>query len=599
MGKLGGADEVQSRFSAKYQDLYRDLMDELLAQGQDAEAFRVLERSRARVLLSMLGERDLVLTHGLPDGLVRQRKRLAAEVDRAQARLATLEPARNAAEIEQVLGTLRDLRDQRQQLRDQVRRLSPRLAALEDPRPLDPQAAAAALDPGTLLLEYSVGSEQSWLFLVGAGIGPGKSLSVIQINAGEVALRRDVEAFRRLTDGLASGPESDRAVCGLGKKLYDTLIRPAESQIAAAQRLLISPDGPLHLLPYAALVRAQDDSVCAAAPPPGSYLIEEKPLHTVVSATLYADLLRDRNQASQAGGPELLAFGDPLVQPIDPKAGPDVSGASKLRVAVAKLAPEALPGTKAEVEALGRLYGAGARVHVGAEATEDRVKAEAPAARRVHLACHSLLDARRPLDSALVFSIPPVWKPGQENGLLQAWEIFEGMRLHADLVVLSACQTGLGEEAGGEGLLGLTRAFQYAGARSIVASLWRVSDASAAPLMERFHAGLLAGESKDRALRDAQIALLRGPGWATRLEDRAVRLVRDRLGQVLLLVLAALGLAAVVQARRGRRRALKQALGWTAVALLLLAAVAATLPPALDTAAPFHWAAFELIGDWK
>src|SRR5262249_37697367 len=123
-------------------------------------------------------------------------------------------------------------------------------------------------------------------------------------------------------------------------------------------------------------------------------------------------------------------------------------------------------------------------------------------------ACHGLIDERFPLNSALALTVPERPAAGQDNGLLQAWEIFESVRLDAELVTLSACDTALGREMGGEGLLGLTRAFQYAGARSVLASLWKVSDASTAVLMERFYAGLHEGLPKDEALRAAQLALL-------------------------------------------------------------------------------------------
>src|SRR6185503_1921431 len=102
---------------------------------------------------------------------------------------------------------------------------------------------------------------------------------------------------------------------------------------------------------------------------------------------------------------------------------------------------------------------------------------EMPQARRLHFACHGLLDARFPLDSALALA-----PGGDDNGLLQAWEVIERVRVDADLVTLSACDTGLGRDMGGEGLVGLVRAFQYAGARSVLASLWEVSDRSTARL---------------------------------------------------------------------------------------------------------------------
>jgi CHAT domain-containing protein len=109
----------------------------------------------------------------------------------------------------------------------------------------------------------------------------------------------------------------------------------------------------------------------------------------------------------------------------------------------------------------------------------------------------------------LALTIPERPAEGQANGLLQAWEIFEQMRLDADLVTLSACETGLGKELGGEGLVGLTRAFQYAGARTVLASLWSVGDDSTADLMTRFYGHLKSGKSKDEALRASQLEMIR------------------------------------------------------------------------------------------
>ena len=126
----------------------------------------------------------------------------------------------------------------------------------------------------------------------------------------------------------------------------------------------------------------------------------------------------------------------------------------------------------------------------------------------IHFATHAVINERFPLDSALVFTIPEHPKEGQDNGLLQAWEIFERMRIDADLVTLSACESGLGKEMGGEGLIGLVRAFQYAGARSVLASLWKVEDKATGELMKRFYTYLKGGKTKDEALRAAQIDLI-------------------------------------------------------------------------------------------
>ncbi len=164
----------------------------------------------------------------------------------------------------------------------------------------------------------------------------------------------------------------------------------------------------------------------------------------------------------------------------------------------------------AVAEAIGRLWGDGARVFLAEAATEERLKAEAGGVSVLHVAAHGCLDERFPLNSGLALSAPDPPAAGGDNGLLQAWEIFEGLRLAADLVVLSACDSALGRELAGEGLLGLTRAFHYAGARSVVASLWQVPDQATAELMVRFHRHLRAGADRAEALRAAQAELSAG-----------------------------------------------------------------------------------------
>ena len=168
-----------------------------------------------------------------------------------------------------------------------------------------------------------------------------------------------------------------------------------------------------------------------------------------------------------------------------------------------------LPASRREVEAIGRLFAPSATIYVGANATEARAKAVGTGARIVHFAVHGVLTPRFPLNSGLALTIPEKRQEGADNGLLQAWEVFERMRLDADLVTLSACESALGAEIGSEGLFGLTRAFEYAGARSVLASLWKVGDEATLELMTRFYANLKAGQPKDEALRNAQLTLIR------------------------------------------------------------------------------------------
>jgi len=537
--KLGGSEEVKSSFGAQYTAYYRDRIDALIELGESAKAFHVLERSRARSLLAMLAERDLLFASDLPADIARQRKLTDTEYDRVQAEIGELNPAKDGEEIERRLGRLRELRDRREEIASRIRKTSPRFASLQYPEPLDLAHVQRALDPGTVLLSYSVDTQRTLLFVVqrpaSAQAPAGSGLSVLSLPIGEKALREKIEAFRRLIERRdAAGRPVLITQAG---ELYDILIKAAEPLIASSERVLVSPDGPLHTLPWAALVRKGHQGEPGRAAP---HLVEWRPVHVVMSATVYAELQKSRRMGSASSPVLFTAFGDPKY----PTLSRDQAGQSanrELRSAVTRgFDLSRLPASREEIEGIASLYPGASVTYAGEQATEERAKSIGKDVRYLHFACHGLLDERFPLNSALALTIPERPAEGQDNGLLQAWEIFEQVRLDADLVTLSACETALGKEMGGEGLVGLTRAFQYAGARSILASLWSVSDESTTELMKRFYGYLKSGKTKDEALRAAQIDLIRAPEGTP----------------------------------RGR--------GSTA-----------------SVSHPFHWAAFQLIGDWR
>lgn len=488
--RIGDAQESRTTFEASLGDYYHACLEALIELGRPAEAFHALERGRARSFLALLAERDLRFSDLSPE-LAAERRHTDAEYDRVQSQLARLSTSHDDAEIERLTGQLRDLQTRRDQTIARIRRESPRSAALQDPQPLDLAGARATLDHGTVLLEYAVGPKRTWLFVVQSSGTAGTGLSVFRIAAGAKPLREEVESFRHLLER----PGSDRtALQAQARRLYALLVRPAERRITGAKRLLFSPDGPLHTLPFATLMRGD------------RYLIEWKPIHSVLSATVYAELARSRPAHRDPGEEHLVAFGDPVY----PRSTSDVPADPEVREAVRRgLTLKPLPSTRAEAEGIAALYPQ-AHAYLGPDATEERAKSLGPESRLIHFACHGLLDERFPLNSALALTLPEHQAEGQENGLLQAWEIFESVHLDADLVTLSACDTALGKEMGGEGLVGLTRAFQYAGARSVLASLWGVADDSTARFMKSFYSHLHNGKSKDEALRAAQIDQIRG-----------------------------------------------------------------------------------------
>lgn len=498
--RLGGTEEVRSRFRAEYNSYYLRYIAVLLESRQPERAIHVLERSRARSLLGMLAERDLVFSSDLPISILRERKLNAAAFDRIQAQISELNPRKQADEIERQLFRLRELGAERERIVERIKRASPHYAALQYPQPLELEGIRRSLDPGTVMLSYSVSPDTTHLFVVRPG-GTTPGIAVYAIPVAETTLRGHVKQFRALIEEfprLDSGklPANRTAVLNKARELYNLLVKPAEAQLVDAERLLIVPDGPLHTLPFSALARNDRQ-----------YLIEWKPLHTIVSATVYSEIKRVWNELRRPSM-ELVAFGNPLYPKAERKAAPgrgvdsEEPSNNERRFNFVDL-----PFSKNEIEDVGALYPQQKQIYLGPDATEESAKSASPNGRYIHFAVHGFLDERFPLNSGLALTIPEK-RVGRENGLLQAWEIFEQVRLQADLVVLSACQTGLGKEMGGEGLIGLTRAFQYAGARSILASLWNVDDLKTAGLMKLFYTALKQDKSKDQALREAQMELL-------------------------------------------------------------------------------------------
>jgi CHAT domain-containing protein/Tfp pilus assembly protein PilF len=541
ISRLGGSKEVKAGFRAKYKKYYQDYIDVLLRLKQSQEAFHILERSRAQMFLSMLAERDLVFTPEVPEELERERKRNAFQYDKVQRELAQLNPSKHKEQIDHLLTKLRELQDGQVAIAEKIRKTSPRFSSLVYPQPLDLSSVQEVLDPGTVMLSYSIGEEQGYLFVITSDGG----FWIHSLSIKEGNLRKDVERFRRqIQRGQAELPVQ-KSLVARGKHLYETLIHPAAEIIKKNKRILIIPDGPLHVLPFGALVRniESEEKVSKKSGRDWQYLIEWRPLHMVVSGTVYGEMKKQRRVGeTKQKGKILLAFGDPKYPVLEEGRAEGLEDAVVRSMALRGYDLTPLLATRQEVSTIARIYGEKAEICLGDEATEERAKSVSKDVKYVHFACHGFIDEQFPLNSGLALTIPPKPKEGQDNGILQAWEIFERVRIDADLVSLSACQTGLGKEMGGEGLVGLTRAFQYAGARSVLASLWEVADVTTAELMKQFYEYLKKGLSKDEALRKAKMDMIRKPIEVKNQEGKTQK---------------------------------------------------------MDASHPFFWDAFQLIGDWR
>ncbi|MBP7867740.1 MAG: tetratricopeptide repeat protein [Acidobacteria bacterium] len=509
--RVGGA-SAKTAFSAVTGDFYTDLIAARLDTKQPRLALETLERSRARTLLEMVSSRYVDLGGEIPAALLERQREMAGRRRFLSEKLGQAGAKTDPREIEAWRAELLMLPQMEDALAEEIRKASPRLAALQYPKPLDYAGMREALEPGMLLVAYAVGETESYLFTLRRprGKASGDELRVVRLKAGRQELANRVMVYRE----AVSQPDTDIEECrAASRELFSLLLGPVAREVAGCERILLLPDGPLHLLPFAALVPGAPAGRGKARLDPSQPLGLQRPLSVQASLTVYAGL--KPGPGPVAIGLNWTGIGDP-VYPGTEKPGDVPDEVARLKTRGFHLGP--LPGTRREIEGIARLFGERAQVRLGPDATRESVLKLSRSTRLVHFACHGLMDPDFPMNSALALSPAPAEGPGKDESgktdLLQAWEIIQDLRLDSDCVVLSACETGVGKVFGGEGILGLTRAFLYAGARSVVVTLWPISDESTARFMHAFYREILAGVPRDQALRRAQANLARQPGFA-------------------------------------------------------------------------------------
>jgi len=508
---------------------YELYIDVLMRQHQDDPrsaldvlAFEVSERARARALLELLGESAADIREGVDRKLLDEerlvRRRLSSKTD-AQMRL--LGAKAGPQELAAVSRDIDSLSSQLDQIEVEIRQRSPRYAALAQPRPLAlPEIQAEVLDADTALLEYAVGEERSFLWVVTAASVdshelPGRpTIEGLAREAREALSRRPPAGAGPAMGGR---PDAQRALAALGR----AVLGPVGPQLAG-KRLLVVADDALQYIPFAAL------SIDEAGAP----LVAGHEIVTLPSASVLPLLRRERRDR-RSPTKTLAVFADPVFEKDDervrhprgevrPSAATVAQDSGRERSAI-RAAQEAglrpgsmrLPFTLREARAILSLVAAKERKEaIGFDASRDVATGPDLAEYRfVHFATHGFANAEQPELSGVVLSL--IDRAGREqDGFLSAADIFN-LRLSADLVVLSGCRTGLGKDVRGEGLVGLTRAFMYAGAGHVMASLWNVDDAATAELMKRFYGEMLGPRrsSPAAALRAAQRGMRDTQRW--------------------------------------------------------------------------------------
>lgn len=496
-GELVSADARASYFSTVQQ--FYELYIEILAARHEKEkdprdialALQMSERARTRSLIDLLQEARININKGADPKLLEQARELQDTINakyRQQMQLRS--GSGTGSDPQKLTNDINSLTRELEELQGRIRRENPRYADLTQGTTLSAAEIQALLDEDTVLLEYKLGQTRSFMWVV-----TKDSVRMFTLPA-----RADIEAAagNLYTAIVSRGKAGDAQTNELARRLGDMLTGPAAAGIRG-KRLAIVADGVLQFTPFSALVPNE--------------------IVTLPSAGVLAELRRgaaDRKAPSKT----IAVFADAVFDVKDPRLGKMQPNASPKPGDLSSVlrdfgAGEDLPrllASRIEAREILRLAPKELAVsNMDFEANRENASSDVLSDYRVlHFATHGLLDTKHPEFSGLVFSLFDAnGKP--RDGFLRLNQIYN-LNLNSDLVVLSACQTALGKDVRGEGLIGLTRGFMYAGAKRVVASLWKVEDSATAEFMKRFYQNLLVKKLPPAAaLRQAQVELKQIP----------------------------------------------------------------------------------------
>ena len=554
--RLGGSDELRSDFRARHANYYKNYVDLLLAENRPDRALEVLEQSRVRMLLEMMSAAHVDVRSDVDSHLWEKEQRLQTDLAaKSDGRIRLLSGKHTVQQVAALQQQIAQLLAEHSEVEEQIRASSPRYAALTKPEPIAAKEIQQLLDAGTVLLEYSLGEVRSHIWVV----------TPDSLASYELPKRSEIEAAARSVYGLMTAPNrvsngetetqrqarlkrDEKRFRIAAEALSQAVLAPA-AQHLGNKRLLIVTDGALQYIPFSVLpVVSSSETTKETGSQKLVPLISEHEVVNVPSMSVLAALRREELTRDRA--PKAVAvLADPVfdkedarVRRIGESGQPDEARQEKvLRSFWSSATASRLLRSASDVGLLERQRSAADHeLHLsrlwftrleakailsvippgqGMEAIDFKANrsmatsSELAEYRIIHFATHGLLDSRNPELSGLVFSMVDA-RGRPQNGFLDIQHIYK-LKLPAEMVVLSACETGLGKEIDGEGLVGLTQGFMYAGASRVVASLWRVSDIATAQLMGRFYKAMQRdGMRPAEALRQAQIGMWKQKRWA-------------------------------------------------------------------------------------
>jgi CHAT domain-containing protein/Tfp pilus assembly protein PilF len=531
-----------------YTDLLMQFHKLYPAEGYEGMALQASERARARSLLDLLTEAQADIRRGIDPSLLDTERSLRQQLNaKAESQLRMLDDEESAENEPSSKKEIEELTSRHREVEAKIRASSARYAALIQPRPLGLKEIQDLLDDDTLLLEYALGADRSYLWAVSSS----------RMTSYELPKRADVEREARRVYDLLSAREpvlgetpeqqrirvvkADAESPAATAALSQMLLGPVAAELGN-KRLAIVAEGSLLYMPFAALplptasnepAGGDGRSVNSGEQPP---LILNHEIISLPSASALAMLRRDFSNRKPATKP-IAVLADPVFDKDDdrvtkiarrkgsrptphPAVPKEFSHESVYRavreagVTGAGVPIPRLPFSREEAETILATAPAGSSLKaLGFKANRQTATSIVLSQYRIlHFATHALLNNQHPQLSGIVLSLVDERGRPQE-GFLRLHDLYN-LNLPAELVVLSACQTALGKEIKGEGLVGLTRGFMYAGAPRVVASLWKVGDQSTANLMGMFYQAMLKkGLRPAAALRMAQIQMWKNNRW--------------------------------------------------------------------------------------
>jgi CHAT domain-containing protein/tetratricopeptide (TPR) repeat protein len=530
----------------EYYRLHADLLmrahQELPQDGLDQAAFQASERARARSLLENLAATGVNLRDGVDEHLIADEEQLRKLLNE-QYRKQVAQSEETDRVPDQLTNQTHDLETKYKQIRAKIHASSPQYAALTSPQPLTlGEVQSQILDDDTTLLEYSLGEERSYLWVVSSD----------EFFVYTLPARDEINDLAKQTYALITRPTVSRAdeerYWNTAARLSEMILGPAMAQIED-RRLIVVADGALRYVPFSALPKSGGHE---ARPAP---MIVDHEIIMLPSASALA-VLRDETRGRPRPTRTLAVLADPVFSDTDPRLDPSAQiataapanddraanalsskqdlvdrsidtgnaerqlGSAERRLASIESVRSGganlgrLPHTAIEADQITRVVPDGDFLkQVGFDASrEAALDPELSNYRIIHFATHAKFNETEPGLSGLIFS--QFDDEGQaRDGFVRLHDIYD-LRLPAELVVLSACDTALGEEIEGEGIVGIVRGFMYAGSKRVVASFWQVADAATSELMNRFYVEMLTnGLAPSDALRRAQLHIMRQPKW--------------------------------------------------------------------------------------